>query len=128
MCADILVVEDNPPSRELVTYLLRSHGHTTRAAATGAEAVRIAGATRLDLILADLQLPDLDGYELLRRLRAGRRAAGTPIVAVTALAMVGERERATAAGFDAYLPKPIDPRTFAGDVRAWLTADRPRAG
>ncbi len=120
MCAHILIVEDNPPSRELIAYLLRSRGHTTQAAATGTQAERIAQAARLDLILVDLQLPDFDGYQLLRRLRAERHAA-TPIVAVTALAMVGERERAIRAGFDEYVPKPIDPRTFPDDVQTWLS-------
>jgi CheY-like chemotaxis protein len=118
--AHILVAEDNAPSRELVTYLLRSHGHTVHAVATGSLAMRAARTLRADLILIDLQLPDLDGYQLLRHLRAGTRNAGTPMVAVTAVAMVGERERALRAGFDHYLAKPINPRTFPDDVRSWL--------
>jgi CheY-like chemotaxis protein len=120
MCAHVLIAEDNPPSRELLTYLLRSRGHTTQAAATGTHAVRLADAARLDLVLVDLQLPDLDGYQLLRQLRSGRRHAATPIVAVTALAMIGERERAIHAGFDDYMAKPINPRTFPDDVQGWL--------
>ena len=121
MCAHILIVEDNPPSRELIAYLLHSRGYTTQAAATGTHAERIAHAARPDLILVDLQLPDFDGYQLLRRLRGGRRHCDTLIVAVTALAMVGERERAIRAGFDDYVAKPINPRTFPDAVRTWLT-------
>jgi two-component system cell cycle response regulator len=116
--ARILVVEDNPHSLELMSYLLGAHGYEVCCAATGAAAVGAAGSVAVDLVLLDLQLPDVDGYQVLRALRG--RGTTVKIIAVTAVAMVGDRERTLAAGFDHYMPKPINPRTFVGEVEAWL--------
>jgi two-component system cell cycle response regulator len=116
--ARILVVEDNPHSLELMSYLLGAHGYEVCCAPTGAAAVGAAGAVEIDLVLLDLQLPDVDGYQVLRALRAG--GTTVKVIAVTAVAMVGDRERTLAAGFDHYMPKPINPRTFVGEVEAWL--------
>lgn len=118
MLARILIVEDNPQSLELMSYLLGAHGYEVSRAPTGTAAVDAAGASPIDLVLLDLQLPDIDGYQVLRALRAGGTAV--KIIAVTAVAMVGDRERTLAAGFDHYIPKPINPRTFVGEVEAWL--------
>ncbi|GLI02509.1 response regulator [Phytohabitans aurantiacus] len=118
--ARILIVEDNPYSLELMSYLLHAHGHEVRSARTGVEAVRTTGAEQPDLILLDLQLPDLDGYEVLRALRALPASAHIKIIAVTAVAMVGDRERTLAAGFDHYMAKPINPRTFVRELDGWL--------
>jgi two-component system cell cycle response regulator len=120
VAAHILIVEDNPQSLELMTYLLRAAGHNVHSAQTGVQALQTARTRNLDLILLDLQLPDLDGYEVLRALRAEERYVATKIVAVTAVAMVGDRERTLTAGFDHYVPKPINPRTFVGEIENWL--------
>jgi DNA-binding response OmpR family regulator len=120
--ARILVVEDNPHILERMTYLLSTHGHQVSSAPTGSAAVDAAGTAGADLVLLDLQLPDVDGYQVLRTLRARQALVGVKIIAVTAVAMVGDRERTLAAGFDHYIPKPINPRTFLDEVEAWLPA------
>ena len=122
MAAHILIVEDNPQSLELMTYLLRTAGHTVHSAQTGTQALQANRTRSLDLILLDLQLPDLDGYEVLRALRDEDRHPTAKIVAVTAVAMVGDRERTLTAGFDHYVPKPINPRTFVSEIENWLPA------
>src|SRR5258708_39280554 len=104
-------------------YLLSAFGHSPFHAATGEQGVRIAAERPTHLVLCDLQLPDIDGFEVLRRLRAQPQTARVPIVAVTALAMVGDRERALAAGFDAYVSKPIDPESFVRQVESPMPAD-----
>jgi two-component system cell cycle response regulator len=120
MAAQILIVEDNPQSLELMSYLLEASGYVVLAAQTGAQAIVVARNESIDLVLLDLQLPDVDGYHVLRGLRSDRRTATTKIIAVTAVAMVGDRERTLNAGFDHYVPKPINPRTFVNEVEAWL--------
>jgi two-component system cell cycle response regulator len=124
----ILIVEDNPHSLELMSYLLEASGHIVHAAQTGTQAIAAARAERVDLVLLDLQLPDVDGYHVLRGLRAEKATATTKIIAVTAVAMVGDRERTLNAGFDHYVPKPINPRTFVGEVEAWLPANHRSPG
>jgi CheY-like chemotaxis protein len=120
--AHILIVEDNPQSLELMTYLLGAAGHTVHTAQSGVQALHAALSRRPDLVLLDLQLPDLDGYEVLRALRDDKRCAALKIIAVTAVAMVGDRERTLTAGFDHYVPKPINPRTFVAEIENWLPA------
>src|SRR5438132_1052893 len=112
MAARILIVEDNPDNLELMTYLLERFGHTLVAARDGAEALQTVGRVPLDLILCDVQLPRIDGYEVAGQLKKDPAWRGIPLVAVTALARVGDRERVLAAGFDGYIAKPIAPRTF----------------
>lgn len=120
MSGRILVVEDNPYSLELMSYLLEARGYEVRGARTGVHALAAADGVGVDLVLLDLQLPDIDGYQVLRTLRAQSRLAGVKIVAVTAVAMVGDRERILAAGFDHYVAKPINPWTFADEIHQWL--------
>jgi two-component system cell cycle response regulator len=124
MGARILVVEDNGPNRELVTYLLTAFGHTAEAARNGAEGWRRAQAEPFDLVLCDVLLPGADGFELARRMKSDPALAGVPLLAVTALALVGDRERMLAAGFDGYLSKPINPETFVREVEAFLPPDK----
>jgi two-component system, cell cycle response regulator DivK len=113
----VLVVEDNDKNLKLVRDLLRFRGFRTAEARTGADGLRLAAeGERPCLILMDVQLPDVDGVEVLRRLRASAETADVPVVAVTAFAMKGDRERLLAAGFDAYVAKPIDVRTFVDDL------------
>jgi two-component system cell cycle response regulator len=112
----ILLVEDTPHSLELMTYLMEAHGYTILAARSGEQGVEVARASRPDLVIMDLQLPGIDGYQALRGLRSIPELARTPVIAVTSFAMVGDRDRALDAGFDGYLTKPIDPETFAADI------------
>jgi len=119
--ATILIVEDTPANLALATKLLHAAGHEVLAADTAAAGIALATQRRPDLVLLDLGLPDVDGWEALRRLRAEPRGRGLRVVAFTAHAMVGDRERALAAGFDGYLSKPIDFATFAASVGALLS-------
>jgi two-component system cell cycle response regulator len=120
MGARILVVEDTSYSLQLMTYLLEAQGHTVAEAETGEDAVEIAPAWYPDLVVMDLQLPGMDGYQALSALRAMPELTGVPIVAVTSFAMVGDRERAMDAGFSHYMTKPIDPETFAEEINTRL--------
>jgi two-component system cell cycle response regulator DivK len=104
----ILVVEDNERNMKLVRELLEATGYRSIEAATGSQAIDLAREHRPDLVLMDIRLPDIDGVEALSRLRADDRTASIPVLAVTAQAMHGDRERCLAAGFDGYLSKPID--------------------
>ena len=119
--ATILVVEDTPANRALATKLLRAAGHEVLSADTATAGIALARERLPDLVLMDLGLPDMDGWQALSEIRGdGGAAAGLRIVAFTAHAMVGDRERALAAGFDDYLSKPIDYATFADTVRELL--------
>jgi two-component system, cell cycle response regulator len=120
MPARILVIEDNPASLELVCYLLAAFGHDPLSAADGAQGFDLACREQPDLILCDIQLPVMDGYEVVRRLKSQPMLRMVPVVALTAFAMVGDRDKLLAAGFDGYLPKPIVPETFVGQVEAFL--------
>ncbi|MBV8073998.1 MAG: response regulator [Candidatus Eremiobacteraeota bacterium] len=119
MGARVLVIEDNRTNRDLMTYLLRAFGHEPSAMPDGQSGLEAATSDDYDLIVSDVLMPRLDGFELARlyKLDGTRRA---PLVAVTALAMVGDRERLLAAGFDGYIAKPIDPETFVKQVEAYL--------
>jgi two-component system cell cycle response regulator DivK len=115
--AQVLVVEDNVKNMKLFRDVLEAAGFRTLAATTAGEAVEVAAEQAPDLVLMDIQLPDFDGVEALRRLRADERTAGTRVVALTAQAMEGDRERFLAAGFDGYLSKPVDIADFVATVR-----------
>ena len=104
----ILVVEDNEKNMKLFRDVLLATGHRTLEATTGGQAVELAAAHSPDLVLMDIQLPDIGGVEALGRLRADERTASLPVVALTAQAMEGDRERFLAAGFDGYLSKPVN--------------------
>jgi CheY-like chemotaxis protein len=122
MPAHILLIEDNAANLALMSYLLRAFGHVPAEAADGEAGLRLALDNTYDLVLTDVLMPHLDGYEVLRRLRADPLKRSTKVVAVTALAMVGDRERILAAGFDGYVAKPLDPETFVGDIDRFLPA------
>ena len=104
----ILVVEDNARNMTLLRDVLRATGYRTLEASTGGQAVTLANEHAPALVLMDVRLPDMDGLEALGRLRMDGRTASIPVLAVTAQAMKGDRERFMEAGFDGYLPKPID--------------------
>ncbi len=118
--ATILLVEDTPANRALAGKLLRAAGHEVLTAETASAGIGLAVERLPDLVLMDLGLPDMDGWQALRQIRADERAKGLRVVAFTAHAMMGDRERALAAGFDGYLSKPIDFATFADSVTALL--------
>jgi two-component system cell cycle response regulator len=120
MGARILIIEDNPANLELMTYLLSAFGHTVLAAEDGHQGLRAARSQHPDLIICDVQLPDIDGYEVARWLKSEPEMRSTPLVAVTALAMVGDRDRVLSAGFDGYLAKPINPETFVRQMEVFL--------
>ena len=117
--AQILVVEDNEKNMKLFRDVLAATGYRTLEATTGSQAVDLATEHVPDLVLMDIQLPDIDGVEALARLRADDRTASLPILALTAQAMEGDRERFLAAGFDGYLSKPVDVADFVATVRRY---------
>lgn len=104
----ILLVEDNPQNRYLMTFLLESNGHTVDVAEDGEQALAMLEKTVPDLILMDMQLPKVDGYEATRRIKADERLRAIPLVALTAHSMKGDRAKAIDAGCDAYVTKPVD--------------------
>lgn len=120
MIGRVLVIEDDPSSLELMFYLLSAHGYITTTAARGDDGVAAIRSHRPDLVVCDMQLPGLDGYAVAALLKADEELRSVPLVAVTALAMVGDRERVLAAGFDAYVSKPIDPSTFVSLIEPLL--------
>jgi two-component system cell cycle response regulator DivK len=113
----VLIVEDNSKNLKLVTDVLQYHGFRTLSASTASAGIALAEESPPDLILMDIQLPDMDGITALGLLRASARTSAIPVVAFTALAMAADRERILAAGFDGYLVKPIDIHEFPEQVR-----------
>ncbi len=126
MTRTILLIEDNDQNRYLATFLLEGQGCRVIAAADGAQAIARARGAAPDVVLLDIQLPAMDGYAVARALRDIAALDATPIIAVTSFAMVGDREKALAAGCDGYIEKPIDPATFVADILAFTRAAPPR--
>lgn len=120
MTATILVIEDDEASRLLVSYLLESAGHRVLVAENGGLGLAMALAEAPDLILCDLQMPVMNGYEVAKALRSAPAWRTVPLVAVTAFSMPGDREKALEVGFDEHLSKPINPETFVSQVEAFL--------
>lgn len=119
----VVVVEDNERSRRLVRELLELNGFRAVEAETAEEGLEVVRRTDPALVLFDIQLPGMDGEAGLRALRADPATASLPVVAVTAFAMRGDEERLLAAGFDAYISKPIDVRSFVPQLVALLDGD-----
>lgn len=115
--AQILIVEDNETNMKLFRDVLQATGYVTVEAVSGEQAMALAAESVPALVLMDIQLPDVDGVEALRRLRADERTAGIPVLALTAQAMQGDRERFLAAGFDGYVSKPVDIAELVAMVR-----------
>ena len=113
----ILVVEDNEKNMKLLRDVLQAKGYRTLEAMTGGQAVELATGHAPDLVLMDIELPDIDGVEALRLLRADQRTVSIPVLALTAQAMHGDRERFLAAGFDGYVSKPVNIVELVDTVR-----------
>jgi len=122
----ILIVDDNQDSRELVGKILRSKGYQTIEAVDGEEALEKAVAEMPDLILMDRSLPKLDGYEVTRRLKSQEEFRDIPIVALTAHAMRGDREKALEAGCEGYISKPISIRELPSQIMCYLRGKKER--
>lgn len=125
--AKILIIEDNPANMQLATDLLEVHGHEVISADRAEEGLELARSQRPDLILCDIGLPGMDGIEAVRCLRQDPAIGHITAVALTAHAMVGDRDKALEAGFNGYLTKPINTRRFVPEVLAFL-ADEEAAG
>lgn len=104
----VLIVEDNEKNMKLFRDILQAMGYNPLEASSGEQALALAAENPPALVLMDIQLPDIDGSEALKRLRSDERTAGIPVLALTAQAMQGDRERFLDAGFDGYLSKPVD--------------------
>lgn len=118
----ILIVEDNEKNLKLARDVLRFHGFRTVEAVDGESAVTMSLAHLPALILMDIQLPGIDGIVAMQRIRADERTKHIPTVALTASVMTGDRERFDTAGFDGFIAKPIEVKTFPDQVRAYLGA------
>lgn len=117
---DILVVEDHPQNLELVEFLLEDAGYLVRAAGNGEEVRAEIRRGLPSLVLMDIQLPGIDGLTLVEEIRRRPDAVGLPIIALTAHAMRGDRERFLAAGCDGYISKPIDIGSFVEEIQTYL--------
>ncbi len=118
----LLIVEDNADNMYLIGYILRRHGYAVLETYNGREGVAMAIQERPDLILMDVQLPDIDGLEATRQIRASPVDDSIPIVALTSYALTGDRQRALAAGCSGYIEKPIDPDQFLDQIQHFLTS------
>jgi two-component system, cell cycle response regulator DivK len=116
----ILIVEDNDTNLYLVSFILEKSGYRIIVAKNGVTAVEMAIKQRPDLIIMDIQLPDISGLEATKRIRASEADGTIPIVALTSYAMVGDKEKALEAGCTGYIEKPIDPETFVKEIEEYL--------
>jgi two-component system cell cycle response regulator len=121
----VLIVEDNPVNAELMDYLLRAFGYQTASATEGRSGLELARRERPGLILCDIEMPVLDGFAFARTAKAEPELRDIPLLAVTASAMVGDRDRILQAGFDGYVAKPIDPQEFLRTVAMHLKGAAP---
>ena len=116
----ILVVEDNGTNMYLIRFILEKSGYEVIEAMEGAVGVELAIKEKPDLVIMDLQLPDIDGLEATKRIRASEADSDIPIIALTSFAMAGDREKALAAGCTGYIEKPINPDTFIAEIEKYL--------
>ena len=123
MSKRILIIEDQEDNRAILRDLLSQAGYTLLEATDGVEGVELAQSERPDLILMDIQLPVIDGYEATRRIKAKPELKSIPIIAVTSYALSGDETKARAVGCDGYVTKPFSPRDLLAKVRAYLPAE-----
>lgn len=119
----ILVIEDNEQNMYLCNFILTSHGYTVLQARTGTEGIAAVLKHRPDLVILDIQLPEMDGYAVAHELKNNTETKNIPIIAVTSYAMAGDRERILEAGCAGYIEKPIDPETFIYEVEKHLVTE-----
>ena len=122
---NILVIEDNEQNLYMVTFLLKARGHHVTGARTGQEGLLLAERQAFDIILLDIQLPEMDGYTVARKLRKMPSCARLPIVAVTSYALADDHDKALEAGCTAYITKPLDIKRFCQDIEALVQVNRP---
>lgn len=118
--ARVLIVEDNENNMELISFILEVNGDETLKAINGLEGVERALHERPDYIILDIQLPDIDGLEVLKRIRASEEGKNIPVIAMTSYAMSGDKERMIKAGCNGYIEKPIDPERVIHQIREVL--------
>jgi two-component system cell cycle response regulator DivK len=116
----VLVIEDNDKNRYLISFLLKAEGYEVIEAITGEEGVEKTIREQPDLVLMDIQLPGIDGYEATRQIRASPSGGNVPVIALTSYAMTGDRERALAAGCTGYVEKPINPDTIMDEIKKFI--------
>ena len=116
----ILVIEDQEDNRAILRDLLTASGYELIEAGNGAEGVAMAAAEKPDLILMDIQMPIMDGYEATRRIKADPSTAAIPVIAVTSYALSGDEAKTKAAGCDGYVAKPFSPRQMLATIRSFL--------
>jgi CheY-like chemotaxis protein len=124
----ILVAEDNPVNCELLRELLEARGYSVIEAPDGQEALRMIEQSHPDIVLLDIGMPVLDGFAVIRKIRENPSLATLPVLAITAYAMRGDRERVMNAGFDGYLSKPINPRDVSNEIERLLQRPEDRPG
>lgn len=126
MAYKILYIEDNPDNMQLIQRVLESCGYEIYGAANGLQGVSLAEELKPDMVLVDINLPDIDGYEVARRIRASQDSElhTVPMIAITANVLAGDAEKSLAAGCDAYLPKPVNVRELIARVDSYLSKDR----
>lgn len=122
--ARIVIIEDNPANMELMCYLATAFGHHVVTATDGSAGLDAVRREMPDLVVCDVHLPKLDGYEVARRLKADPALKGIPLIAVSALAMVGDRDKGLQAGFDGYICKPIEPEAFVPELERYLRTEQ----
>ena len=120
----ILIVEDNEKNMKLVRDILRHQGYETLEAVNGLDGVRLAEQEQPDLVLMDIQLPDIDGIEALGRIRADRALDAVPVLAVSASVMPDDQQKIISSGFDAFITKPINLKQFVETVQRFLQSGR----
>lgn len=128
MGGTFLVIEDNPDNLELISKLLMAYGHDVQTAEDGEIGLQRALSSRFDLIVCDLEMPRMRGEEVVRELHIRQKESRPPIIAITAFAMVGDREKVLELGFDGYLSKPISVETFVQEVEAFLPPEKRSSG
>jgi len=116
----ILVIEDNADNLYMITFLLEKNGYMVIVAEDGVEGVKLSVSEKPDLILMDIQIPLLDGYEATKQIKDNEEINNIPIIAITSYAMVGDKEKAMNAGCDGYIEKPINPETFIAELERFL--------
>lgn len=116
----VLVVEDNETNLYLIRFILKKNGFEVIEARKGVEGVKLAATEKPDLIMMDIQLPDINGLEVTKKIRASDAGSEVPIIALTSYALAGDREKALAAGCKGYIEKPINPETFMAEVKKYL--------